>query len=137
MQTVGCRITIAAFCLAAMAAAADSAEAQPRPQRDTVLAARRDSLEQELQKIAVIDRKLLVPMRDGAKMQFDVYRPKNATGPVPAIFVRTPYNMNFWDVTLGAPADMTAPDRFPSPANREAPPDLPHAGEQGGSAASP
>ena len=106
MHTVGCRITIAAFCLAAMAAG--NADAQPRPQRDTVLAARRDSLERELQKIAVIDRKLMVPMRDGAKMQFDVYRPKNTTGPVPAIFVRTPYNMNYWDVNLGAPADMTA-----------------------------
>ena len=92
MHTVGCRITIAAFCVAAMAAG--NADAQPRPQRDTVLAARRDSLERELQKIAVIDRKLMVPMRDGAKMQFDVYRPKNATGPVPAIFVRTPYNMS-------------------------------------------
>jgi uncharacterized protein len=106
MHTVGCRIAIAAFLLAAMAAR--KADAQPRPQRDTVLAARRDSLERELEKIAVIDRKLMVPMRDGAKMQFDVYRPKNATAAVPAIFVRTPYNMNYWDVNLGAPADMTA-----------------------------
>ena len=85
-----------------------TARAQGRPPRDTVLAARRDSLERELQRIALVDRKLMVPMRDGAKMQFDVYRPKNAAGPVPAIFVRTPYNMNFWDVNLGAPADMTA-----------------------------
>jgi predicted acyl esterase len=84
-----------------------SAVAQ-RPPRDTVLAARRDSLERELQSIAVVDRKLMIPMRDGVKIQFDVYRPKNAAGPVPAIFVRTPYNMNFWDVNLGAPADMTA-----------------------------
>src|SRR4051812_13722747 len=106
MHTVGCRGTIAAFCLAVMAAG--STDAQPRPQRDTVLAARRDSLERELEKVAVIDRKLMVPMRDGAKMQFDVYRPKNVSGPVPAIFVRTPYNMNYWDVALGAPADMTA-----------------------------
>jgi len=88
--------------------AAGNAGAQPRQQRDTVLAARRDSLERELEKVAVIDRKLMVPMRDGAKMQFDVYRPKNSSGPVPAIFVRTPYNMNYWDVSLGAPADMTA-----------------------------
>jgi len=106
MHTVGCRIAIAASCLAVMAAG--NAGAQPRQQRDTVLAARRDSLERELEKVAVIDRKLMVPMRDGAKMQFDVYRPKNASGPVPAIFVRTPYNMNYWDVNLGAPADMTA-----------------------------
>jgi len=76
-------------------------------QRDTVLVARRDSLERALESVAVIDRKLMVPMRDGTRIQFDVYRPKNASGKVPAIFVRTPYNMNYWDVALGAPADMT------------------------------
>src|SRR5689334_13087359 len=92
----------------AAATAANSAAAQARAPRDTVLAAQRDSLERELQRIAVVDRKLMIPMRDGAKMQFDVYRPKNASGPVPAVFVRTPYQMNFWDVNLGAPADMTA-----------------------------
>jgi putative CocE/NonD family hydrolase len=79
-----------------------------RAARDTLLVARRDSLEKALQEIAVIDRKLMIPMRDGTRMQFDVYRPKNAAGKVPAIFVRTPYNMNYWDVALGAPADMTA-----------------------------
>ena len=100
------RLVALSFALAGIANA--DAGAQGRPPRDTVLVAKRDSLERELQRIAVVDRKLMVPMRDGAKMQFDVYRPKNANGPVPAIFVRTPYNMNFWDVTLGAPADMTA-----------------------------
>ena len=82
--------------------------AQPTAQRDSAVVARRDSLERELQRIAVVERKLMVPMRDGARMQFDVYRPKEAAGPVPAIFVRTPYNMNFWDVQLRAPADMSA-----------------------------
>ena len=82
--------------------------AQPSAQRDSALVARRDSLERELQRMAVVERKLMVPMRDGARMQFDVYRPKDAAGPVPAIFVRTPYNMNFWDVQLRAPADMSA-----------------------------
>ncbi len=76
--------------------------------RDTVLAARRDSIERELQAIAVVDRKHIVSMRDGTRIPFDVYRPMNAAGKVPAIFVRTPYNMNYWDVNLGAPADMTA-----------------------------
>ena len=85
-----------------------TATAQPGAQRDTVLVARRDSLERELQRIAVVERKLMIPMRDGTRMQFDVYRPKDAAGPVPTIFVRTPYNMNFWDVQLRAPADMTA-----------------------------
>ena len=85
-----------------------TATAQPGAQRDTVLVARRDSLERELHRIAVVERKLMIPMRDGVRIQFDVYRPKDAAGPVPTIFVRTPYNMNFWDVQLRAPADMTA-----------------------------
>src|SRR5687768_7911129 len=86
------------------------APGQARPQQDVqALRLRRDSLERELQSIAVVERKLMIPMRDGARMQFDVYYPKNrpATG-APAIFVRTPYNMNYWDVTNGAPADMTS-----------------------------
>jgi putative CocE/NonD family hydrolase len=81
--------------------------AQRGAPRDTALVARRDSLERALEAIAVIDRKLMLPMRDGTRIQFDVYRPKGADQ-VPAIFVRTPYNMNYWDVRLGAPADMTA-----------------------------
>ena len=47
-------------------------------------------------------------MRDGKRMAADIYRPKNATGKVPVIFVRTPYNFNYWDVRNGIPADMTA-----------------------------
>jgi putative CocE/NonD family hydrolase len=72
------------------------------------LRARRDSLEAELQRLAVIDRKRMIPMRDGVRIQADIYRPKNAAGPIPAIFVRTPYNFNWWDVRNGAPADMTS-----------------------------
>src|SRR5579883_2893801 len=72
------------------------------------LVARRNALEQELESIAVIDRKVMVPMRDGKRMATDVYRPKDASKKYPVIFVRTPYNFNFWDVKLGAPRDMTA-----------------------------
>jgi putative CocE/NonD family hydrolase len=83
--------------------------AQGRTQQELqALRAQRDSLERELQSIAVVERKLMLPMRDGARMQLDVYRPKSAAAGVPAIFVRTPYNMNFWDVANGAPADMSA-----------------------------
>lgn len=52
------------------------------------------ALEAELQRRAVIERKVLMPMRDGIHLSTDIYRPKDVTGPVPAIFVRTPYNMN-------------------------------------------
>ena len=65
--------------------------------------------ERELQEIAVVDRKVLIPMRDGVRLATDIYRPKNAAGPVPIVFSRTPYNFNFWDVKNGVPADMKTP----------------------------
>ena len=49
----------------------------------------------------------MIPMKDGVRLATDIYRPKNATGKVPIVFVKTPYNFNFWDVRNGVPADMT------------------------------
>ena len=63
--------------------------------------------ENELQSIAVVERKVMMPMRDGVRLATDVYRPKNAPGKVPTIFVRTPYNFNYWDVQNSVPRDMT------------------------------
>ena len=77
----------------------------PDPQQ---LVASRNAKEQELESIAVIDRKVMVTMRDGKKMAADIYRPKDTSKKYPIIFVRTPYNFNFWDVKDGIPADMTA-----------------------------
>ena len=70
-------------------------------------AERRWALEKELASIAVVERKVMLPMRDGVRLATDVYRPKGE-GRVPVIFVRTPYNFNFWDVRNGVPADMNA-----------------------------
>src|SRR5512135_1654707 len=64
--------------------------------------------EKELQSLAVVDRKVMLPMRDGVRLATDVYRPRNASKKVPTIWVRTPYNFNYWDVRNGVPADMTA-----------------------------
>ncbi|MGA2094691.1 MAG: CocE/NonD family hydrolase [Candidatus Acidiferrum sp.] len=64
--------------------------------------------ESELESVAIIERKVMVPMRDGVRLATDIYRPKSPAGPVPIIFVRTPYNFNFWDVRNGLPADMKA-----------------------------
>ena len=69
---------------------------------------RRWDTENELQSIAVVDRKVMMPMPDGVRLATDIYRPKNATGKVPTVWVRTPYNFNFWDVHNGVPADMSA-----------------------------
>ena len=76
-------------------------------QADDALREQRDATEKELESIAAIDRKLMVPMRDGKRMQADVYRPKDQSKKYPIIFSRTPYNFNYWDIQLGAPRDMT------------------------------
>src|SRR3982750_3607846 len=91
-----------------VAAPAGAAPAQGRAQRDTQLVNQRWEKERALESIAVIDRKGMVPMRAGLRMATDIYRPKNAAGPVPIVFVRNPYNFNYWDVRNGAPRDMGA-----------------------------
>ena len=68
---------------------------------------KRNAIEQELESVAIIDRKVMVPMRDGKRMQADIYRPKDTSKKYPIIFSRTPYNFNYWDVRLGAPRDMS------------------------------
>ena len=70
---------------------------------------RRRDTEHELQSIAVVERKVMMPMRDGVRLATDIYRPKHATGPVPVVFSKTPYNVNHWDVRNRVPADMSTP----------------------------
>jgi putative CocE/NonD family hydrolase len=72
------------------------------------LIARRNAMEQELESIAIIERKVMIAMRDGKRMAADIYRPNDTSKKYPIIFVRTPYNFNYWDVRLGAPRDMTS-----------------------------
>jgi uncharacterized protein len=78
-----------------------------QPTSTPEMIARRNAVEAELQSIAVVERKVMVPMRDGKRMQADVYRPKDSTKKYPIILSRTPYNFNWWDIRLGAPRDMT------------------------------
>jgi putative CocE/NonD family hydrolase len=95
----------------AIVVSAAGAATMVRAQQGTLTAeqrAQRWALENELQSLATVDRKVMVPMRDGVRLATDVYRPKSSAGKVPAVWVRTPYNFNFWDVHNGAPADMTA-----------------------------
>ncbi len=102
--------TLAAAALAVVCAALAPARplaAQRRGPMTDEQKAHRWEVEHELESVAVIGRKVMVPMRDGKRMATDVYRPKNATGAVPIIFVRTPYNFNYWDVRNGVPRDMS------------------------------
>jgi uncharacterized protein len=96
----------AALLVAAFGAASPAAGQQQAANAELI--ARRWQLERALDSIAVVDRKVMVSMRDGIRLATDVYRPKHATAPVPTIFVKTPYNFNYWDVRTGAPRDMSA-----------------------------
>src|SRR5580704_5987872 len=84
------------------------AQAQPASTLTPQVIAARNDTEKELDSLAVIERKVMVPMRDGKRMATDIYRPKDASKKYPIIFVRTPYNFNFWDVRNGLPRDLTA-----------------------------
>lgn len=53
------------------------------------------STKEQLEAIAVVDQKVMVPMRDGIRLCTDIYRPKTDK-PVPVILSRTPYNFNTW-----------------------------------------
>ncbi|WP_080240582.1 CocE/NonD family hydrolase [Spirosoma rigui] len=50
---------------------------------------------QQLQQLAIMEQKIMMPMRDGVRLATDVYRPKTDK-PVPIIFSKTPYNFNSW-----------------------------------------
>ncbi|MEM9835393.1 MAG: CocE/NonD family hydrolase [Bacteroidota bacterium] len=50
---------------------------------------------EKLAEIAIIEQKVMMPMRDGIRLATDVYRPKTDEK-VPVIFSRTPYNFNGW-----------------------------------------
>jgi len=92
---------------AGLASAIQITSGQGRGGANPELVAKRNSIEKDLQSVAIIERKLMVPMRDGKRMATDVYRPKDTSKKYPTVFVRTPYNFNFWDVRSGAPRDMS------------------------------
>jgi putative CocE/NonD family hydrolase len=98
--------------LAALAALAGAVAIVRGQQPGTLTAAeraRRWEVENELRSLAIVERKVMMPMRDGVRLATDIYRPNEAASSrVPTIWVRTPYNFNFWDVQNGVPADMSA-----------------------------
>src|ERR1043166_5106222 len=105
-------ILLAAICIIAAIAVVFSnhhptVDAQQRGGLTPEQIARRNSVEQKLESVAIIDRKLMIPMRDGKRMAADVYRPKDTSKKYPTVFSRTPYNFNFWDVRNGVPRDLS------------------------------
>ncbi len=51
------------------------------------------SILDQLEEIAIVDQKVMMPMRDGVRLATDIFRPKG-DDPVPIVFSRTPYNFN-------------------------------------------
>lgn len=51
-----------------------------------------DYLTKVLHRTSDMERHQLVPMRDGVGLSTDIYRPKGAKGPLPTVYIRTPYN---------------------------------------------
>jgi len=99
-------VRLFAALLAALLAAAAGVLAQGGGGLTPEEQARRVQVEQDLERVATIERKVMVPMRDGVRLATDVYRPKEAAK-VPTVWVRTPYNFNYWDVRNGVPRDMS------------------------------
>ena len=93
MQRILNTACAAVLCSIVIAGIAPSVLAQARTP-DAALIARRNATEKELESIAIIERKVMVPMHDGKRMQADIYRPKDESKKYPIIFVRTPYNFN-------------------------------------------
>ena len=51
------------------------------------------SMIDQLEEIAIVDQKVMMPMRDGVRLATDIFRPKG-DNLVPIVFSRTPYNFN-------------------------------------------
>jgi uncharacterized protein len=102
-----CPSLLAILCTFTFPAIAQAPRAPLTPEQTKALIEKRESIEKQLEDIAIIDRKVMVPMKDGARMAADIYRPKDESKKYPIIFSRTPYNFNFWDVRLGTFRDMS------------------------------
>jgi len=61
----------------------------------TLISQEAEAVWAEMQEIAVVEQKVMMPMRDGIRLATDIYRPKTDE-PVPVIFSKTPYNFNLY-----------------------------------------
>ena len=101
-------LALVAFCVFVRIPGVETVHSQGgRPQVTPEQLEKRRAIEKELQSIAIVERKLMIPMRDGVRIATDVYRPKDTSKKYPAVFVRTPYNFNYWDIRNGVPRDLS------------------------------
>src|SRR5882757_5793676 len=55
------------------------------PEEREKLIEKRTAIERELESVGIIDRKVMVPMRDGKRMAADIYRPKDTSSELDAV----------------------------------------------------
>ena len=72
-----CHLILATLVASAGVGALLSAQQGPLSAADKQ---RRIDTENELQSIAVVERKVMMPMPDGVRLASDIYRPRNAAG---------------------------------------------------------
>jgi predicted acyl esterase len=72
MHRLGKLARLGIFCAIFIAGIAPLAVAQGRTP-DPAAVAKRSATEKELESIAIIEHKVMVPMRDGKRMQADIY----------------------------------------------------------------
>src|SRR5215813_3726663 len=71
---------------AGLASAIQISSGQGRGGANPELIANRNATEKELQSVAIVERKMMVRMRDGKRMATDVYRPKDTSKKYPTVF---------------------------------------------------
>lgn len=98
------RMQLAAGCVLALtlAAVAATARAQSAPANPGAPYPRPKGAHE-----VVVERDVMIPMRDGVRLATDIYRPKDATGPLPTILIRLPYNKAAYRAAT-VPADFFA-----------------------------
>jgi putative CocE/NonD family hydrolase len=99
---------LAAVILAGTICVIPNALAQSGDSSTQAQIAKNNAIENELESVAIIDRKVMIPMSDGKRMAADIYRPKDQSKKYGTIFVRTPYDFNYWSISLGAPRNMSS-----------------------------
>ena len=75
---------------------------------EAALVAQRNRIEKELESVAIIDRKVMVPMRDGKRMAADVYRPKDTSKSIPSSSCARPTTSITGMCATERPRDMSA-----------------------------
>src|SRR5438046_5989532 len=70
-----CLSAVIIACTITVSALAQGPRQQLTPEETKALIEKRESIEKQLEDIAIIDRKVMVPMKDGARMAADIYRP--------------------------------------------------------------